>query len=130
VERRPLDGRSTIVVDFSPRANAAPTTSAGKMMKKAKGRAWISEDDYEIARVDVEILDDISIGLVLGKLYKGTTAAFTRRKVNDEIWLPAQMRFNGTGRALVRKFRLDTVVEYSDYRKFSVDTDTTFATPH
>jgi len=49
--------------------------------------------------------------------------------VNDEIWLPAEMRFNGSGRALVRKFRIENVVQYSDYRKFSVETDTTFTIP-
>jgi len=27
---------------------------------------------------------------------------------------------------LIRKFHLDTVTEYSDYRKFSVETDTDF----
>jgi hypothetical protein len=129
VERQTVDGRSMIVVDFSPRADASPKTDVGGMLKKIKGRAWISEDDYEVARVQAEMLEDISIGLFLGKLYKGTTASFERRKVNNEIWLPAEMRFSGIGRALIRKFRIDTVVQYSDYRKFSVDTDTTFNTP-
>ena len=39
------------------------------------------------------------------------------------------MRINASGRALVRKFHIDEVVQYSDYRKFSVETDTTFALP-
>ena len=98
-------------------------------MKKIKGRAWISEDDYQVARVQIEMLDDLSIRGFLGKLYKGTTASFERRKINDEVWLPAEARFNGSGRALVRKFHIDTVIEYSNYRKFSVQTDTEFALP-
>jgi hypothetical protein len=129
VERQPLNGRSTIVFDFAPRPNAAPKTNDGTLMKKVKGRVWISEDDHQIARVEIEMLDDLSIHGFLGKLYKGTTASFERRKINDEVWLPAQARFNGSGRALVRKFHIDTVVDYSDYRKFSVQTDTEFALP-
>ena len=46
-----------------------------------------------------------------------------------EVWLPAEVRFNGSGRALVRKFTLESVVQFSDYRKFSVATDTAFKLP-
>jgi hypothetical protein len=124
VERQMRDLRSTIVVDFAPKRDAAPTTDYGKLMKKVKGRVWISENDYQIVRVEVELLDDLSVGLgLLGKLYKGTTASFDRGKINDEVWLPAEARFNGSGRAFVRRFRIDTVVRYPDYRKFSVETD-------
>ena len=75
------------------------------------------------------MLDDLSFGLGLGKVYKGTTGSVERRKVNDEVWLPAEVRFNGSGRALVRKFTLESVVQFSDYRKFSVATDTAFKLP-
>jgi len=129
VDRQSVDGRPAIVVDFAPRPDAAPKTSNGALMKKVKGRAWISEADYQVARVEIEMIDDLSVGGFLGKLYKGATGSFERRKINDEVWLPAQARFNGSGRALVRKFHIDTVVEFSDYRKFSVTTDTQFALP-
>jgi hypothetical protein len=88
--------------------------------------AELAKQDRERQR---EILEDHSVMGFLGKLYKGTTASFERRKINNEIWLPATARFDGSGRALIRKFRVDTVVQYSDYRKFSVETDTTFAIP-
>jgi hypothetical protein len=129
VGRQSIDGHPAIVVDFVPKANLAPKTDEGKLMRKVKGRAWVSEDDFQIARVQAEMLDDVGVMGFLGKLYKGTTASFERRKVNNEIWLPAEARFDGAGRALIRKFRVDTVVQYSDYRKFSVETDTTFAIP-
>jgi hypothetical protein len=129
VGRQPVDGHSAIAVDFVPKANIVPRTDEGQLMKKIKGRVWVSEDDYQVARVQAEMLDDIAVMGFLGKLYKGTTASFERRKVNNEIWLPAEARFDGSGRAFIRKFRVGTVVQYSDYRKFSVETDTTFALP-
>ena len=129
VGRQTLDGRAVIAVDFAPKPNAAPVTDDGKLMKKVKGRVWISEDDYQIARVEALMLDDISRAGFLFKLYKGTTASFERRKVNDEVWLPSEMRLNGSGRAFLRKFHIETVVQYSDYRKFSVETDTKFSLP-
>ena len=126
VERQILNGHPAIVVDFVPRPNAAPKTSDGKDMTKVKGRAWISEDDYQMVRVSVEVLKDFSVGWFIGRLYAGTTASYERRKVNNEIWLPSRLRINASGRALIRKFHIDTVTDYSDYRKFSVQTDTEF----
>jgi len=129
VERQIRNGRPMIVVAFTPRRDAAPKSDDGKLMTKVKGRGWVSESDFEVARVEFEMLDDVPFGLVLGKIYKGTTGSLERRKVNDEVWLPAEARFNGSGRALVRKFHLETVIEFSDYKKFSVDTDTAFKIP-
>ena len=118
------------MIAFAPKAKPAPKTDDGKLMGKVKGLAWVSEDDYQLARVEIEVLADIGYGLgIVGKLYKGTTASYERRKVNDEVWLPAELRIKATGRALIRKFDVDSVVRYSDYKKFSVETDTTFAIP-
>jgi hypothetical protein len=129
VERQVRDGGPMILVAFFPRPDGEPKTDQGRLMQKVKGRAWVTETDYQVARVEFEMLEDLSLGLVLGKLYKGTTGSVDRRKVNDEVWLPAEMRFNGSGRALVRRFHLESVVEFSDYKKFSVDTDATFRVP-
>jgi len=129
VERQQLDGHSTVVVDFVPRPDAAPKTDDGNDMEKVKGRAWISEDDFQVARVDIEMLEDLSVKGFLARLCKGTTASYERRQVNNEVWLPAEMRLNLSGRALIRKFHIETVVQYFDYRKFSVKTDTGFALP-
>jgi hypothetical protein len=129
VGRESVDGHPAIAVDFAPKAGILPKTDEGKLMKKVKGRVWLSEDDYQVARVQAEMLEDISVLGFLGKLYKGTTASFERRKINNEIWLPAQARFDGSGRAFIRKFQVGSVVQYSDYRKFSVETDTSFALP-
>ncbi len=129
VERQVRDGRAMIVVAFAPRPNAAPKTDDGKIMKKMKGRAWVNEQDHQVARVEFEMLQDHAFGVVLGKLYKGATASVERRLVNGEVWLPSEMRFKGSGRALVRKFQIESVVQYSDYKKFSVATDTAFKLP-
>jgi hypothetical protein len=129
VGREPLGERSAIVLDFTPRSGAVAKSDDGKLMKKSRGRAWISEDDYALARLNVEMIDDVPLGAFLFKLHKGTTLSFERTKVNDEVWLPAQTRLTLAGRALFRKFRVETVIEYSDYRKFAVETGATFHSP-
>ena len=66
---------------------------------------------------------------IVGRLHSGTVAEFERRKINGEVWLPARVEIKGTGRALLRRFRIDSVTVYSDYKKFNVSTDEQL-TPH
>jgi len=129
VGRELLAGRRTILVTFRPRDDFEPTTKSGKILKKFTGRAWIDEGDRQVVRVEGDLLDDLSFGLgILARLRKGARAELVRRKVNDEIWLPAEARFVGHARVLlVKNVRLDTLSEYSDYKKFTVATDMSIA---
>ena len=100
-------------------------------MKKFRVHAWVSEEDYELVKLDVEVVDNVLIGLgLLARLDKGSRGYFQRRKVDDEVWLPAETRFTGSGRLLlVKKIALDQQSEFSNYKKFDVDTSTTFQLP-
>lgn len=122
--REEVDGRSAIVLAFEPRAGVETSTRGGKILKKFAGRAWVDEEDRQLVRVEAELMDDLSFGLgLLAKLKKGARAVIQRRKVNGEIWLPAEARFVGHGRLfLVRGLHVDALSEYSDYRKFTVAT--------
>ena len=131
VGRERIDGHDTILATLAPRANVQPRTDDGKMMRKFKARAWVSESDYELVRVEAEAIEDLSFGLgLLARVHKGTVASFERRKVNNEAWLPAKVTWTASGRMfLVRRLRLRGISEFSGYRKFAVDTSTTYTTP-
>ena len=131
IRREPIDGHATIFATLTPKRSVKPLTDDGKIMRHFKARAWISESDYELVRVEIEALDDLSFGLgLLARIHKGTTATYQRRKVNDEIWLPAQVTWTASARVLLlRRLRLRGVAEFSGYRKFTVDTSTTYTNP-
>lgn len=124
--RETLEGRTAILLVFQPRPGTRAATKAGKILQKFEGRAWIDEQDRQLVRVEAKLVDNLSFGFgILAKLKKGATISVLRRKVNDEIWLPAEARFVGQARfLLVKGVRLDELSEYSDYRKFSVATET------
>jgi hypothetical protein len=131
VRREPLEGHDTILATLTPRPGVKPQTKDGDIMRHFKARAWISETDYELARVEIEAIDDLTFGLgLLARVHKGTTASYQRRKVNNEVWLPAQVTWTASARvALLKRLRLRGVAEFSGYRKFTVDTSTTYTTP-
>ena len=123
VGREVVDGHPTILAALEPRRDYKPRTDEGKLMTKIRARAWIHEHEHQIVRVEIEALDDIGFGMgVIAKVYKGTVGEFVRTKVNGEVWLPARARFTAKGRALFRKFAVDSVTEWWDYKKFSVST--------
>ena len=93
-------------------------------MQHVAGRAWIDEEDYQVARVELEVIDPISIGLgILAKLQKGASIVADRRKFNDEIWLPMRTEITLTARVLlVKGFNIRWINEYSEQKKYTVDT--------
>jgi hypothetical protein len=131
VRRESIEGHDTIFATLRPKDGVKPQTDDGKIMRHFKARAWISESDYELVRVEIEAIDDLSFGLgLLARVHKGTTATYQRRKVNDEVWLPEQVTWTASARVLLlRLLRLRGVSEFSGYRKFAVDTSTTYTSP-
>jgi hypothetical protein len=129
--REAIDGHDTIAFSLAPRPGVKPSTREGRMMVNFSGRAWISESDHELVRAEVEAIDTVSFGFgLLARVHKGSRVAFQRRKVNGEVWLPAVVTYSATARiALVKMFRRGGTAEFSNYKKFSVDTSTTIATP-
>ena len=130
VDRELFEGRSTILLRFEPRANVDPSSKTGKMLKKFRGRAWIDEADHQVARIECELIDTLSFGLgIVARLKPGAQVFFERHKINDEIWLPATARFRGSARLfLLKGMSIDAVSEYSDYRKFSVESSDNYST--
>jgi len=128
VGRETLAGYPTIVGTLDPRPDYQPRSDDGRMMKRFRGRVWAHEFDYQIVKVDLESVEDVTIGWgLLARLRKGAKVTLQRTKVNDEVWLPASLRVVGTGRTLMfRGFRIDSLTEWMGYKKFSVSTEENF----
>jgi hypothetical protein len=131
VRREAIAGHDTILATLTAKDRVAPQTDDGKIMRNFNARAWVSESDFELVRVEIEAIRDLSFGLgLLARVHKGTVATYERRKVNNEVWLPAQVTWTASGRLLlVRRLRLRGISEFSGYRKFTVDTSTTYSGP-
>jgi hypothetical protein len=124
--REPIEGHDTIALTLKPRPNASPRTEIGDIMRRFSVRVWISERDYELVRLHVEAIENVTFGFgLLARIDKGATLTFQRRKVNGEIWLPARTSYRGSARVLlVKGLRRGGTSEFSNYRKFTVDTTT------
>ena len=126
--RETIDGHETIAFSLTPRSNAQPLTREGGIMRHFGVRAWVSETDYELVRLEAEAFETVPFALgLLARLHKGSRVAFERRKVNDEVWLPARSSYTGSARVgLIKTIRRGGSSEFSNYKKFTVGTTTTF----
>ena len=126
VGRENVGGRSTIEVDFLPRARSTYKTKSeyGKYLRHFRGRVWFDENDYEGVRLEVEAIEPVNIGFgVLAKLQKGARITNERKKFNDEVWLPVKVEISVDLRVMLLKgFRIRQMLEFSDIKKYSVDT--------
>jgi hypothetical protein len=131
VGRETIDGHETIALTLTPRQRSEPRTRDGRQMRHFAVRAWISETDHELVRVDAEAIQTLSIGFgILARIHKGTRLSFERRKVNGEAWLPARSSYVGSARVgLVRTLRRQGISEYSSYRKFAVEASADYSLP-
>ncbi len=128
IGRETVGGYPTIVAALEPRPGYQPSSDDGRMMKRFRSRVWVHEFDYQLVKVWLEAVDDVTYGWgLVARLHRGATVTYERRKVNDEVWLPARMEIAGSGRTLVfRGFKLDAITEWSDYKRFQVKTDEKF----
>src|SRR5215469_10265594 len=114
-----VGGREAWVIDGEPRPGFEPHMKDAKLLSKIHGRVWIDKSDLQLSKLNVEMLDTVSIGLFLARVHKGTRVMLEQARVNDEVWLPRHVTFKLDARvALVKGFRLDGEQSFRDYKKF------------
>ena len=117
-----VDGRPVWVVSGAPRPRAKAKSGDAKMLLKLRGRMWIDKATFQWARVEAETTDTISWGLFLARLNSGAKMVFEQTEVNAELWLPKRLVLTGSGRVgLIKRLAQDEEIEWSNYKKFSVD---------
>src|ERR1039458_429056 len=117
-----LDGGAMWVIDATPKAGYRLKLKSAFFFPKVKMRFWIDRNDYQAVKAEMETLDTISWGGILARLPKGDRLTFEMARVNDEVWLPKAIRITGSARILlVKGFRGEIEIGYSNYRKFSTE---------
>jgi hypothetical protein len=123
VGRETFAGEPVIVVNLQPRQDARVTTREGEWMKKTAGRLWISESDHRIARIRMNVVDDLSIGWgVVARVETGSRFEYVRKRIGD-AWVPLELTMEGSGRTLLfRRFTVKTVTTYSNHQRLNPQT--------
>lgn len=116
---RDLNGAPVYIIKGVP--DPAYRGKDAHMFRCVEGTLYIEKQNYTLVQMDGVFLQDCSFGMFLAKVDQGSKLHFERVLVNNEVWLPKQIKVSGEGRALFIKFNAESDVEYSDYKKFTTD---------
>lgn len=117
-------GRATIVFDFRPRVGYRPRSRGESLLSKLIGVAWIDPEDKQVMRLEARLADGFKVGGgLLASVRSGSAFAFEQVRMTDGVWLPRFAQINASIKVfLVAGIQLDATREYSDYKKFNVQT--------
>jgi hypothetical protein len=102
---------------LAPNPAYKPTSRATAMFSKVRGYLWIDEDAAQLARVEIEVTDDISIGGFLAKIYKGSHLMQERYEMAPGLWFATYSQYDFDGRRLFMSFAIHERTSYSQYRR-------------
>jgi len=116
VAREPRAGRVLSKYKMEPNPAFKPTTRFTSIYTKVRGFVWVDEDVEQLARIEGEVTEDISVGLFLGKIYKGSHFMQERYEVAPGLWLASFSQYDFDGRKIFSGFSVHERTFYTNYR--------------
>ena len=99
-----------------PNPTYKPTSRSTSIYAHVRGFVWIDDESGQLARVQGEVTDDISIGLFLAKVYKGSHFMQERYEFAPGLWFPSFSQYDFDGRKFFSSFSLHERTFYTNYR--------------
>lgn len=111
------EGRQLVKYRIDPNPAFKPQNRNAGFLAKVKGYVWIDEATSQLARVEGQIIEDISFGIFLGKIYKGSRFMQERYPDASGVWLPSFSQYDFDGRKLFSSISIHQKTYYSAYRR-------------
>lgn len=102
---------------MGPNPAFRPTSRATSFFPKVRGFVWIDESDAQVARIEAAVIEDISIGVFLAKVYKGSRFVQEQYEVAPGVWLPSYTQYDFDGRKFFSSVGIHERTFYSQYRR-------------
>ena len=116
IGREPRGDHLLAKYEMTPNPAFKPTSRLTSIFPKVHGYVWIDEDADELARIEGDVTEDISIALFLGKIYKGSHFMQERYEVRPGLWQPSFSQYDFDGRKFFSGFSMHERTFYSNYR--------------
>jgi hypothetical protein len=113
----PRDGRLLAKFRLEPNPAYKPVSRATAIFAKVRGTLWVDEDSAQLVRVEGEVISDISIGLFLAKVYKGSHFLQERYEVAPGVWLASFTQYDFEGRKFFSSVNIHERTFATRYRR-------------
>ena len=111
------DGHVLLKYRMDPNPAFRPNSRATSIYPRVRGTVWIDEETGQLARIEGEVTEDISLGLFLARVYRGSRFMQERYEMVPGVWLPSFSQYDFDGRKFLSSFSLHERTFYSNYRR-------------
>jgi len=94
-----------------------PATRNEMLFSKVRGTLWIDKETSELAKIEGEVTEDITLALFLAKVYRGSYFMQERYEMAPGVWLPTYQQYDFDGRKFVVPFSIHERAFYTQYRR-------------
>lgn len=116
-----VEGRTCYRISGRPKPGYKFTGKHTDRLESFAGEAWIEKGTYEWVQLKLSSIKQVNWGWFIFRLQPGAEMEMAQTKVNDEIWLPKKVRISANARLFGKAFRVRIRSDYSNFRKFSTD---------
>jgi len=112
-----VGGRPAHVLQATPRPGYRPHGKYGKLFSKVEGKLWVDKQDFGWVKVDGEVTQSFSIGLLVARVQRGSHIIMEQTCVGDAVWVPKRVEMKASAKILfLKSLDLERILTYSDYR--------------
>lgn len=115
--------RKLLKFEMDPNPSYKPTSRGASVFTKVKGMVWLDEASGQMARIEGDVTDDISFGLFLGKIYKGSHFMQERYEFAPGVWLPSFSQYDFDARKFFSQISVHQKTFASNYRRVGPPAD-------
>jgi hypothetical protein len=111
------DGRLLYKYRMEPNPAYKATSRTTAIFARVRGFVWIDPQAGELARVEGEVTGDITVGLFLAKVYKGSHFMQERYEMLPGLWMPSFSQYDFDGRKLFSAISIHERTFYGQYHR-------------
>jgi hypothetical protein len=110
-------GRILYKYSMEPNPAYKATSRTTAIFAKVRGFVWIDPAAGQLARVEGEVTGDITVGLFLAKIYKGSHFMQERYEILPGLWMPTFSQYDFDGRKLFSSISIHERTFYGQYHR-------------
>jgi len=110
-------GRTLLRYNMVPRKDYKPASRMTTLFTKVRGTIWVDEQSSQLAKVEGEVTEDISLALFLARVNKGSHFMQERYEIAPGIWEPSFEQYDFDGRKYFVSFSIHERTFYTDYKR-------------
>jgi hypothetical protein len=115
-----VGGRPAYVLHATPHPGYRAHGKYAKMFSRVEGTLWVDKQDFGWIKVDGQVTQSFSMGLILARVERGSQVIMEQTCVGEAVWVPKRIEIRATARILfLKSLDIQRTLTYTDYRQAS-----------